>query len=197
MTDPVWSPVVSGRHRSGEPGEEEPSDRAPRIVAAGLLLVVLVVIGVVVVRMATGTAAAPAPPRPAPAAVPSTPVAVPVATASSPVATGKPARPGSTPASGGSVQARYQVTSVWDTGLVARVRVTNDGGTARSWVVVLTLPPGVEPTSVWNAQLSRTGQAFRFSADALRAGGSVTFGFQASRTGAYEPVSCTVNGEPC
>jgi cellulase/cellobiase CelA1 len=162
-----------------------------------LLVAVLAVLGVVVVRMASGTPARPAP-APAGALAPSAstaPAADPPGPDASPTGTAPATRtpsPGARP-----IEARYQVTSVWDTGLVARVRVTNNAGTAQSWVVSLTLPAGVEPTSVWNAQLRRTGQAFRFSADPLRAGASVTFGFQANRTGAYQPVSCTVNGVPC
>src|SRR5262249_11087152 len=117
------------------------------------------------------------------------------------VSSAKPSPSRTAPPSAGSVEAQYQVTSLWDTGLVARVRVTNTGATAQPWLVVLVLPSGMAPTNVWNPTMRHTGQTSQFAqpdgTDPLAAGASVTFGFQSSRTGAYLPVSCTVNGVPC
>lgn len=110
-------------------------------------------------------------------------------------------------AQAGCLDVAYQAT-VWHTGpdtggFVANVTLTNTCDTAGAgWVLVLTLPPGHQVNSVWNAQLQQSGQEVVFSNmswnGAIPPGGSIQFGFTGTFTGGYQdPIGCTINGVEC
>ena len=84
--------------------------------------------------------------------------------------------------------AAYSVTTQWDTGFTASVTVTNTGSaTTHSWQVAWMWPGGQQVTNTWNATEAHSGQNETFTAvssdAAVAAGGTTSFGFQASYSG--------------
>ncbi|WP_370964364.1 glycoside hydrolase family 44 protein [Amycolatopsis sp. cg9] len=98
------------------------------------------------------------------------------------------------PAAGCS--ASLQVNGDWGTGHVATVTVTDDRRTALTgWRVGWTWPGGQRVTGSWNTTLKQSGASV-VAADAgwngrLGAGGSTTFGFQATGGAALPVLTCT------
>jgi chitinase len=68
-----------------------------------------------------------------------------------------------------------------------------------AWTVEFDLPAGTGIGSAWEADMTRTGDHYRFVNRAYNgsvpAGGSTAFGFNGAGPGA--PLNCTVNGSPC
>ncbi|GIE28921.1 hypothetical protein Ait01nite_019660 [Actinoplanes italicus] len=108
----------------------------------------------------------------------------------------------SSPAPAGGCRVGYAVNS-WSTGFTASVTVTNTGTTTvNGWTLRFTLPTGQTVTNAWNAVVSPSsgavGAANVSYNGTIGAGGSQTFGFQATHTGsAAKPTAFTLNGANC
>ena len=142
---------------------------------------------------------------PPPSPTPGTPTATrtPSPTPGPPTATPTPG-PTNTPAPGGSYCAvEYQITSDWGTGFGANVVVTNRSAAAwNSWTVTWTFPGNQQITSLWNGVYTQTGQSVEVRNaswnGSVAAGASVSFGFNASYSGANDvPTDLRVNGVDC
>jgi cellulase/cellobiase CelA1 len=100
-----------------------------------------------------------------------------------------------------NLAASVGVTASWNAGYVAFVRVTNTGSTAHSWSVTVTHQgqDGLRLGSVWGAAGTQRGTSLVFTGGPLPIGGSVTFGYQTSKTGQADarPSGCTVVGGTC
>jgi lysophospholipase L1-like esterase len=108
-------------------------------------------------------------------------------------ATGSPPPPPS-----GACAASYRVVSQWTGGFQGEVTVRNDGTAATSaWTAAFTFGDGQQVTQAWNATVSQSGAAVGARNlgwnGGLAPGGSTTFGFLASSTGATTApaVTCT------
>ncbi|MEU4158188.1 PHB depolymerase family esterase [Actinoplanes sp. NPDC026670] len=108
----------------------------------------------------------------------------------------------SSPAPTGGCRVGYTVNS-WNTGFTASVTVTNTGTAAvNGWTLRFTLPTGQTVTNAWNATVSPSSGAVAAANvsynGTIGAGGSQTFGFQATHTGsAAKPTAFTLNGANC
>ncbi len=105
-----------------------------------------------------------------------------------------------TGASAASPAVSFVETSAWDDGYVGQYTITNTTGAALStWTLAFTLPAGTTVTSVWNGAETAAGQTYTVKAEdwdaKVAVGSSVSFGFQATGTGA--PGGCTINGASC
>ncbi|MCP2170140.1 glycosyl hydrolase family 18 protein [Goodfellowiella coeruleoviolacea] len=104
------------------------------------------------------------------------------------------------PASGAAtVTATFEKTQSWDTGWEGRYTIRNSGSAELSgWRLTFTLGSG-SVTSAWDAQLSSSGTEYTFANlswnGTIPAGGSASFGFNASGTGT--PTGCALNGVSC
>ena len=161
----------------------------------------------VVMRTTTDVPPAPSPTptvSPSPTATPF-PTATPTPTATpkpSPVATPTPTpAPTITPAPGGSYLVSYAVSNQWDSGFTANVTITNNTTTPlNGWTVGWTSPGNQQITNAWNGMASQHGPAVTVT-DAgynatILAGGSTSFGFQASYSGTnVNPATFTLNGK--
>lgn len=116
---------------------------------------------------------------------------------------GTPSNPTTPPPSGTAACRVTYAANTWNSGLTANVTVTNTGSTAlNGWELGFTLPSGQAITSSWNAAL--TGSSGAVTArniawnGAIPAGGSTSFGFQASHNGSTaSPSVFTLNGARC
>ncbi len=104
----------------------------------------------------------------------------------SPSRTTSPSPTGTT--TGGAVTATFHNDSDWGVGFVATITVHNNGSTPiNSWRVTWTWAGNQQITNAWNAATTQSGQtvtAVNMSYNgAIPAGGSTTFGFQASYSG--------------
>jgi hypothetical protein len=107
---------------------------------------------------------------------------------------------------GGSGSSGCKVTVTpqsWSGGFTANVTVANTGSSAvNGWKVGFTLPSGQAITSAWNATVSPnsgsvTASSLSYNAQ-IPAGGSQSFGFQGTTSGAYAaPTNFTLNGTAC
>ncbi|GAB7052762.1 lytic polysaccharide monooxygenase auxiliary activity family 9 protein [Catenuloplanes indicus] len=104
----------------------------------------------------------------------------------------------STPNPGGACTATYAVTSQWNGGFQADVRVTNGGSAASGWSVAWTWQNGQQVTQSWGATISTLGNGVTVARNAgyngaLAANGSASFGFIGSSTGTNTAplLSCT------
>ncbi len=97
-----------------------------------------------------------------------------------------------------SANCRYEVVNEWDTGLSARIVISNPGTTAiEGWSVDWAYTDGTTVDSSWNAQVSGSYSASNLSWNAVIApGASVEFGFNASKGGS-EPQIPAVTGSVC
>ncbi|CAL9639473.1 hypothetical protein SUDANB145_06293 [Streptomyces sp. enrichment culture] len=92
---------------------------------------------------------------------------------------------------------------VWQGGFTAEVRVGNTGAApVDDWRLAFTLPPGQQITHAWNGSVTPATGAVTVRGPEhgtrIAAGGSQTFGFQATYSGAFaEPDGFTLNGTPC
>lgn len=101
----------------------------------------------------------------------------------------------------GSLTATFTSAGDWGTGHQVSVKVTN--GTSVSvpgWTLEFDLPTGVQISSAWDADVTRTGNHYRVTskgwAGAIAPGASQQWGYVA--TGAFKaPTGCTVNGGAC
>ncbi|WP_344140657.1 cellulose binding domain-containing protein [Luedemannella flava] len=120
-----------------------------------------------------------------------------------------PAHPSATAGGSGAgsaaVTGAYVPGSAWGDGFTASVNLTNAGGSATTWRVVLEFPDGVTAnTQYWSNAAAKPSMTvgehtWTFTgATTIPAGGSVTLGFQFDKNGEdFAPSSCTVNGRAC
>jgi hypothetical protein len=96
----------------------------------------------------------------------------------------------------------YHVSSQWQGGFGADVAVTNLGDPLTGWTLRWSFGAGQTITQAWNATVTQAGTAVTavnasYNA-ALATGGSASFGFNGSSTGANPaPVTFTLNGIAC
>ncbi|MDQ0792138.1 cellulose binding domain-containing protein [Streptomyces sp. B1I3] len=115
--------------------------------------------------------------------------------------TGNPEDPG-TPGTPGACQVTY-TANAWPGGFTADVKVTNTGTTAvDGWELGFTLPAGQTITRAWNATVTPASGAVRATGvafnDRIAAGGSQSFGFQGTYSGAFtQAARFTLDGTPC
>ncbi|MFC4147773.1 endo-1,4-beta-xylanase [Micromonospora mangrovi] len=128
---------------------------------------------------------------------PSTPNTSPSPTTPGPV----PTTPTPPPPTGGCTVT--YVPNSWNNGFTADVRVRNDATTAvDGWTVGFAFTAGQRVTNGWNATVTQAGaQVTARNASwnaAVPAGGTVSFGFQGTHTGANpSPSVFTLNGVTC
>jgi endo-1,4-beta-xylanase len=103
------------------------------------------------------------------------------------------------PPTGSGCSAGYRVTQQWSTGFIGEVTVRNTGAAALSgWTVRWTFTAGQSIGNLWNGALSTSGSSVTVGNagynGSIGAGGSTTFGFQAS-SGSTNPapsgITCT------
>ncbi|SFR05528.1 chitin-binding protein [Lentzea waywayandensis] len=109
-------------------------------------------------------------------------------------------------ASGGSIgscSVAYTRPSTWNGGFTANVTVSNSGTSAISaWQLVWAFPSGQQLSQAWSSTITvasgqATAKGASYNAD-IPAGGSVTFGFNATTTSTpTDPTSFTLNGSAC
>ncbi|NEY36591.1 endoglucanase, partial [Streptomyces sp. PRKS01-65] len=96
----------------------------------------------------------------------------------------------------------YTVTSSWNGGFTADVRVRNTGATAvNGWRLGFSFKGAEKVTGAWNATVTQSGTEVT-ATDAghnatVPAGGAAGFGFQASGASAGVPPAFTLNGRTC
>ena len=117
-----------------------------------------------------------------------------VGTAVAPVVTAQ----GATPA----CSVEYSVTSQWDTGFQAAVKITNNTAAVSSWSVSFDFANGQKVSQGWNAKWSQSGTTVTAANESyngsLATGASVSAGFLASRSGTNAvPTSFKLNGTTC
>jgi len=105
----------------------------------------------------------------------------------------------------GTAQAATNPTAVftkvsdWGTGFTGQIVVKAGTSALSGWTIELDLPSGTSIGSTWEADMTRTGDHYRFVNrgynGSVPAGGSTAFGFNGAGPGA--PQNCTVNGFPC
>ncbi|MER7889358.1 cellulose binding domain-containing protein [Micromonospora sp. NPDC094482] len=111
--------------------------------------------------------------------------------------------PPTTPPPGGAGCAVTYTPNSWNNGFTADVRITNTGSSAvNGWTLTYQLPAGQQVTSAWNATVSQSGStvtARNLSWNgAIAPGGSASFGYQGTLSGAYSsPTSFALNGAAC
>ncbi|MEW6039139.1 MAG: cellulose binding domain-containing protein [Pseudomonadota bacterium] len=141
--------------------------------------------------IACANAAASPSPSPAPSA---TPVPSPTPRPSS--------GPSPTPSPGGACQADYRVTSQWDTGFTANVKIRNDGAVLDGWTVAWDMPGGQKVTELWNGQYTQAGAHVAVTPAEwnrrIAGGADIEFGFNGSHSGVNAvPAGLTLNGSAC
>ena len=99
-------------------------------------------------------------------------------------------------------EALYSVTSQWDGGFVGGYTITNPGSAPLTdWKIEFDLPPNTTITSVWNAELTQSGNHYVLTPaswnNVIAPDGSINIGFQATDGGHYSPpINVVVNGHP-
>jgi hypothetical protein len=94
-------------------------------------------------------------------------------------------------------------TNVWAGGFTANVTLANTGTSGiNGWALDFSLPAGQTVTSSWNTALTGTSGALTARNVAynggIPAGGSTSFGFQGTYTGAFaNPPAFSLNGSAC
>jgi chitodextrinase len=101
---------------------------------------------------------------------------------------------------GAGCTATYSVANQWDSGFTADVTVANTGSSASTgWTVSWAWDGNQRITNVWNGTESRSGQDETVTNagynGAIPAGGTTSFGFQASYSGSNAPpaLTCTAH----
>lgn len=101
----------------------------------------------------------------------------------------------------GALTAGYVLAGTRESSFEAGVHLTNAGTAATGWKVELGYPAAarVTVTGIWNATVTVRGDTLVFEGPALAAGGSHTFGFQATKAvpAPVEPIRCRANGAAC
>ncbi|MFW6641738.1 glycosyl hydrolase family 18 protein [Nocardiopsis algeriensis] len=101
------------------------------------------------------------------------------------------------------VTVTYVESSRWESGYGGQFTIANGSDTPLSdWTVEFGLPEGTSVTSLWNAELDRSGDTYVLTPPswgaAVPAGGSYSIGFNGTHSGGdTAPTSCLVNGAPC
>jgi aryl-phospho-beta-D-glucosidase BglC (GH1 family) len=96
----------------------------------------------------------------------------------------------------------YKVTGQWSGGFNANVEVTNLGEPIKNWDLEWTWPDGQSVTDMWNAKDKSKAESAKavgrgYNA-ALATGGSTSFGFTGSWSGANtDPIEFRLNGHLC
>jgi len=121
--------------------------------------------------------------------------------------TGGPSSPAASPSSSAppalSCRATFINTSLWSSGFVADVTVTNTGTTPiTDWVISFSFGGDQRIGQSWNATFSQTGAAVTLTHASwnrvIPPGGSVTAGLYGTRSApATPPAVIAVNGVPC
>jgi poly(hydroxyalkanoate) depolymerase family esterase len=132
---------------------------------------------------------------------PPTTTSVPPTTTSVPPTTSRPPTTTTSRPPTGGCSATYTKANEWGGGFQGEVRVTNTGATATSsWTVTLTFANGQRITQIWNARTSSSASPYTIVNEVyngvIPAGGSVTFGFLGSWTGANANPSATCTRSP-
>ncbi|MDA1358376.1 cellulase family glycosylhydrolase [Glycomyces luteolus] len=96
----------------------------------------------------------------------------------------------------------YQVTGQWSGGFNANVEVTNLGDPIDGWTLEWSWPDGQRVTKLWSAKDKSAGDAAKVESlgynAKLATGGSTSFGFTGSWTGANtDPTGFRLNGRLC
>ncbi|MER7775701.1 glycoside hydrolase family 6 protein [Streptomyces sp. NPDC096191] len=96
----------------------------------------------------------------------------------------------------------YKVQNDWGSGFTAAVTVTNNGAATSNWSLGWTYAGSQKVTNGWNAKVSQSGAAVTVANESyngtLATGGSTSFGFQATYSGANAvPATFTLNGVTC
>ena len=96
----------------------------------------------------------------------------------------------------------YTVSNQWGNGFVAEVRVTAGSAPVNGWTLRFTFPGDQAITNAWNASVTQSGgQVSAVNQDynaSIPAGGSATFGFQATYSGTNSPpTGASLNGTAC
>ncbi|GHF92379.1 glucanase [Kitasatospora xanthocidica] len=96
----------------------------------------------------------------------------------------------------------YQVSNQWNTGFGANVAVTNTGDPLSSWTLEWTFAGDQQVTQGWNSTITQSGAAVTARNvsynGSLATGGSTSFGFNASYSGANPvPTAFKLNGVLC
>ena len=92
------------------------------------------------------------------------------------------------------------VNSQWNNGFTANVTLTNNSTTAvNGWSLTWTFPGNQAITNLWNGNLTQSGQSVKVTSMSynatIPAGGSVSFGFQATYSGSNPtPAAFYLNG---
>jgi beta-glucosidase len=97
---------------------------------------------------------------------------------------------------------RYTVNNQWANGFVAEVRVVAGSAPVSGWTLRFTFPGDQAITNAWNAAVTQSGsQVSAVNQDhnaSIPAGGSATFGFQATYSGTNPaPTGASLNGTAC
>jgi chitin-binding protein len=99
------------------------------------------------------------------------------------------------PPSGGACSAAYALTSQWQGGFQADVKVTAGAAAIKGWTVKLTYSSAATVTQSWNATTTASGTTVTASNasynGSLAAGGNTTFGFIGSGAAGTPTVTCT------
>ena len=124
--------------------------------------------------------------------IPTTPTTPPTTPPTSP---STPASPSTPPPAGKACTASYAVTGQWGGGFQGAVTVKAGGAAISSWTVTWTWPSGQRFTNTWNAAITGSGDAVTAKNlsynGSLPAGGSTSWGFTASFTGANTAPTTT------
>jgi cellulose 1,4-beta-cellobiosidase len=96
----------------------------------------------------------------------------------------------------------YKVQNDWGSGFTAAVTVTNNSAAKSSWSVKWAYAGSQKVTSGWNAKITQSGTAVTADNETyngtLATGGSVSFGFQGTYSGANAvPATFTLDGVTC
>jgi len=97
---------------------------------------------------------------------------------------------------------RYTVNNQWANGFVAEVRVVAGSAPVSGWTLRFTFPGDQAITNAWNAAVTQSGsQVSAVNQDynaSIPAGGTATFGFQATYSGTNStPTGASLNGTAC
>jgi glycosyl hydrolase family 12/cellulose binding protein with CBM2 domain len=110
--------------------------------------------------------------------------------------------PTSPPPGNAACKVTYK-TNTWNTGFTADVTVANTGNSAiNGWTLTWSFPGNQHVTSAWNATVSQSGSAATARNmsynGSVPAGGSTSFGFQATYSGSNgNPSAFALNGTAC
>jgi cellulose 1,4-beta-cellobiosidase len=96
----------------------------------------------------------------------------------------------------------YKVQNQWDTGFTAAVTITNNSAAKSSWSLKWSYAGNQKVTNFWNSKISQSDAAVTAANESyngtLATGGSTSFGFQGTYSGANAvPTTFTLDGVTC